>query len=61
MSLIMDATAQPGLTVTRERLAAVHADVTVRLGFNGVLVPGGRWSARSPSTRRRACDPTGCA
>jgi hypothetical protein len=44
----MDATAQPGLTVTRERLAAVHASVTVRLGFDGVLVPGERWAGQEP-------------
>ena len=48
VSLIMDATAQPGLTVTRERLAAVHASVTVRLGFDGVLVPGERWAGQEP-------------
>jgi alkylation response protein AidB-like acyl-CoA dehydrogenase len=48
VSLIMDATARPGLTVTRERLAAVHASVTVRLGFDGVLVPGERWVGQEP-------------
>jgi hypothetical protein len=48
VSLIMDATAQPGLTVTRERLAAVHASVTVRLGFDGALVPGERWAGQEP-------------
>jgi len=48
VSLIMDATAQPGLTVTRERLAAVNASVTVRLGFDGVLVPGERWVGQEP-------------
>jgi len=42
VSLIMDATARPGLTVTRERLAAVHASVTVRLGFDGDSPAGGR-------------------
>ncbi|MGH3175614.1 MAG: hypothetical protein ACRDPF_17330, partial [Streptosporangiaceae bacterium] len=36
------------LTVTRERLAAVHASVTVRLGFDGVLVPGERWAGQEP-------------
>jgi hypothetical protein len=44
----MDATAQPGLTVTRERLAAVNASVTVRLGFDGVLVPGERCASQIP-------------
>src|SRR6476660_8086822 len=48
VSLIVDAAAQPGLTVTRERLAAVHASVTVRLGFDGVLVPGERWAGQEP-------------
>ena len=46
ISLIMDAAAQPGLTVTRQRLAAVNASVTVRLGFDGVLVPGERWAGQ---------------
>ena len=48
VSLIMDAAAQPGLTVTRQRLAAVNASVTVRLGFDGVLVPGERWTGQVP-------------
>ena len=48
VSLIMDAAAQPGLTVTRERLAAVNASVTVRLGFDGVLVPGERLVGQEP-------------
>ena len=61
VSLLLDATAQPGLTVTRERLAAVNASVTVRLGFDGVRVPGERGSAGSPSTRPRARGPTACA
>ena len=45
VTLIMDATDQPGLTVTRQRLAAVDASVTVRLGFDGVRIPAGpfRW------------------
>jgi hypothetical protein len=34
--------------VTRERLVAVHASVTVRLGFDGVLVPGERWAGQEP-------------
>jgi alkylation response protein AidB-like acyl-CoA dehydrogenase len=48
VSLIMDAAAQPGLTVTRQRLAAVNASVTVRLGFDGVLVPGERCAGQIP-------------
>ena len=48
VTLILDAAAQPGLTVTRQRLAAVNASVTVRLGFDGVLVPGERLVGRAP-------------
>jgi alkylation response protein AidB-like acyl-CoA dehydrogenase len=48
VSLILDAAAQPGLTVTRERLAAVNASVTVRLGFDAVLVPGDRQAGQVP-------------
>jgi alkylation response protein AidB-like acyl-CoA dehydrogenase len=43
VTLIMDAAAQPGLTVTRQRLAAVDASVTVRLGFDGVVIPRERF------------------
>jgi alkylation response protein AidB-like acyl-CoA dehydrogenase len=48
VSLILDAAAHPGLTVTRQRLSAVNASVTVRLGFAGVLVPGERWAGLEP-------------
>jgi alkylation response protein AidB-like acyl-CoA dehydrogenase len=48
VSLLLDAAAQPGLTVTRERPAAVNASVTVRLGFDGVLVPGERRTSQVP-------------
>ena len=48
VSLFLDAAAQPGLTVTRERLTAVNASVTVRLGFDGVLVPGERLAGQAP-------------
>ena len=48
VSLILDAAAQPGLTVTRERLAAVNASVTVRLGFDAVFVPGERRAGQEP-------------
>ena len=43
VSLIMDAAAQPGLTVTRQRLSAVDASVTVRLGFDRVVIPPDRF------------------
>jgi alkylation response protein AidB-like acyl-CoA dehydrogenase len=46
--LVLDAAAQPGLTVTRQRLAAVDASVTVRLGFDGVLVPAERLVGQVP-------------
>ena len=61
VTLILDAAAQPGLTVTRQCLAAVNASVTVRLSFDGVLVPGSAWSAWRPSIRPRACVRIGCA
>jgi alkylation response protein AidB-like acyl-CoA dehydrogenase len=48
VSLILDAAAQPGLTVTRERLAAVNASVTVRLGFDAVFVPAERQAGQGP-------------
>ncbi len=48
VTLILDAAAQPGLTVTRQRLAAVNASVTVRLGLDGVAVPGERLVGRAP-------------
>ena len=48
VTLILDATAQPGLTVTRQRLSAVNASVTVRLGFDGVGVPAERLAGQAP-------------
>ncbi|MDQ2812255.1 MAG: acyl-CoA dehydrogenase family protein [Actinomycetota bacterium] len=48
VSLILDAVAAPGLTVTRQRLAAVNASVTVRLDFDGVVVPAGRLVTQGP-------------
>jgi alkylation response protein AidB-like acyl-CoA dehydrogenase len=48
VNLIMDATAQPGLTVSRQRLAAVNASVTVHLGFDGVAVPADRFASQEP-------------
>ena len=48
MTLILDAADQPGLTVTRQRLTAVNVSVTVRLGLDGVLVPGERWASQGP-------------
>jgi len=48
VTFILDAAAQPGLTVERQRLAAVNASVTVRLGFDGVLVPAERLTSQVP-------------
>jgi alkylation response protein AidB-like acyl-CoA dehydrogenase len=48
VTLIMDAAAQPGLVVTRQRLSAVDASVTVRLGFDGVVVPHERFVGQVP-------------
>jgi alkylation response protein AidB-like acyl-CoA dehydrogenase len=52
VTLIMDAVPQPGLTVSRQRLSAVDASVTVRLGFDGVVVPQDRF------IRQESFDPT---
>jgi len=51
--LIVDAAEAPGLTVTRQRLIAVDASVTVRLGFDGLTVPAERFVGQTPF------DPTG--
>ncbi|MGH3219730.1 MAG: acyl-CoA dehydrogenase family protein [Streptosporangiaceae bacterium] len=48
VTVIMDAAAQPGLTVSRQRLSAVDASVTVRLGFDGVLIPVDRFISQVP-------------
>ena len=48
VALLLDAAARPGLTVTRQRLAAVNASVTVRLGFNSVVVPAERFAGQVP-------------
>jgi alkylation response protein AidB-like acyl-CoA dehydrogenase len=48
VTLILDAAARPGLSVTRQRLAAVDASVTVRLGFDSVLVPSERCVGQAP-------------
>jgi alkylation response protein AidB-like acyl-CoA dehydrogenase len=48
VTLIMDAADQPGLTVTRQRLSAVDASVTVRLGFDAVVIPAERCAGQAP-------------
>jgi alkylation response protein AidB-like acyl-CoA dehydrogenase len=48
VTLILDAVAQPGLTVSRQRLAAVNASATVQLGFDNVAVPAERCTGQAP-------------
>ena len=48
VNLILDAAEQPGLTVSRQRLAALNASVTVRLGFDRVTVPAERYVSQEP-------------
>jgi alkylation response protein AidB-like acyl-CoA dehydrogenase len=59
VTLIMDAAAQPGLTVTRQRLAAVDASVTVRLGFDGVAIPQERFVDQVPFDPAVSVQPAG--
>jgi hypothetical protein len=59
VTLILDAAAQPGLTVTRQRLSAVDASVTVRLGFDGVLVPHERFAGQVPFDPAASVQPAG--
>jgi alkylation response protein AidB-like acyl-CoA dehydrogenase len=46
--LVLDAAPQDGLTVSRQRLIAVDASVTVRLDFDAVDVPAGRILGQGP-------------
>jgi alkylation response protein AidB-like acyl-CoA dehydrogenase len=59
VTLIMDAAARPGLTVTRQRLIAVDAAVTVRLGFDGVLIPAERFVDQVPFDPAVSVQPAG--
>jgi alkylation response protein AidB-like acyl-CoA dehydrogenase len=59
VNLIMDAAAQPGLTVSRQRLAAVNASVTVQLGFDGVTVPTERYVSQEPFDPAASLRPDG--
>jgi alkylation response protein AidB-like acyl-CoA dehydrogenase len=59
VTLVMDAAAQPGLAVTRQRLAAVDAAVTVRLSFEGVLIPPERFVDQAPFDPAVSVQPTG--
>ena len=44
--LLVDATGRPGLAAERLRLAAANASATVRLTFDGLVVPDGRCLGR---------------
>ncbi len=59
VTLVMDAVGQPGLTVTRERLSAVDASVTVRLGFDGVLIAPDRLIDQVPFDPAVSVQPAG--
>lgn len=59
VTVIMDAAAQPGLTVSRQRLSAVDASVTVRLGFDGVLIPADRFIGQVPFDPAASIQPEG--
>ena len=59
VTLIMDAVDQPGLTVSRQRLSAVDASVTVRLGFDGVLIPEERVAGQTPFDPAASTQPEG--
>jgi alkylation response protein AidB-like acyl-CoA dehydrogenase len=59
VTLIMDAAAQPGLSVTRQRLTAVDASVTVRLGFDGVVVAPDRFAGQEPFDPAASVQPAG--
>jgi alkylation response protein AidB-like acyl-CoA dehydrogenase len=48
VTVLVDAGPQPGLTAERQRLAAVHASATVRLGFDGLFVPDARYIGQRP-------------
>jgi len=59
VTLIMDAAARPGLTVSRQCLSAVDASVTVRLGFDGVLIPQDRFIRQESFDPAASLQPTG--
>jgi alkylation response protein AidB-like acyl-CoA dehydrogenase len=48
VNLLIDAADAPGLTATRQHLAAVNASRTVRLDFDGVVVDADRVVGQSP-------------
>jgi alkylation response protein AidB-like acyl-CoA dehydrogenase len=48
VTLIIDAAGAPGLSVSRQRLIAVDASVTVRLDFDGLTVSSDRFVSQAP-------------
>jgi alkylation response protein AidB-like acyl-CoA dehydrogenase len=48
VTLLVEAGDRPGLSAQRQRLAAVDASATVRLGFDGLVVPAGRYVGQHP-------------
>jgi alkylation response protein AidB-like acyl-CoA dehydrogenase len=59
VTLLMDAADQHGLTVSRQRLSAVDASRTVRLGFDGVVVPHERLAGQVPFDPAASTQPEG--
>jgi alkylation response protein AidB-like acyl-CoA dehydrogenase len=59
VTLLMDAVGQRGLTVSRQRLSAVDASLTVRLGFDGVVIPGERLVGQAPFDPAASTQPEG--
>jgi hypothetical protein len=51
VTVVLDAVDQPGLSIARQQLIAVHASVTVRLDFADVLVPADRLVGQAPYNR----------
>jgi alkylation response protein AidB-like acyl-CoA dehydrogenase len=48
ITLLVRAEERPGLSATPQRLAAVQASATVRLGFDGLFVPAGQYVGQQP-------------
>jgi hypothetical protein len=59
VTLVMDAAGQPGLTASRQRLSAVDASVTVRLDFDGVVIPEERFVGQAPLDPAASTQPEG--
>jgi alkylation response protein AidB-like acyl-CoA dehydrogenase len=48
VTLLVEAEERPGLSAEPQRLAAVQASATVRLGFDGLFVPAARYVGQQP-------------